>query len=113
MRITPMIFLPLLASCNAIKIPDISIPHLTPYHAEIRQGNFVTPEMREKLKLGMSKQQVSFVLGTPLLSDIFHANRWDYVYFVNRNGTMTDKQSMSLFFEGDNLARIEDGAKSQ
>ncbi len=113
MRIKLMLLSLLFTSCSAIKIPDINIPHLTPYHAEIRQGNFVTPEMREKLKPGMTRQQVSFVLGTPLLTDIFHTNRWDYIYFVNLDGTMTDKQSLSLFFEGDNLERIEDGAQSK
>ena len=113
MRIKLMLLPLLLASCSAVKIPDINIPHLTPYHAEIRQGNYVTPEMREQLKLGMSRQQVSFVLGTPLSTDLFHADRWDYIYFVNRNGITTDKKTLSLFFDGDKLIRIEDGAKPQ
>ena len=113
MRIKLMVLPLLLASCSVVKIPNINIPHLTPYHADIRQGNHLTSEMREQLKVGMSKQQVSAVLGTPLGTDLFHPNRWDYVYFLNRNGVMTDKQTLSLFFDADGLVRIEDGAKPE
>jgi len=91
----------LLASCN-------SVPFLTPYKMEIRQGNFVTPEMREKLKLGMSKQQVRYVMGTPMVNDIFHGNRWDYLYRLERGKKVVESQNLTLYFEGDNLARIDD-----
>jgi outer membrane protein assembly factor BamE len=94
----------LLASCSGC-----SIPHLTPYKMDIRQGNFVTPEMREKLKLGMSKQQVRYVLGTPLVIDAFHSNRWDYVYSLAQHGKPVEQQRLTLYFEGDNLVRIQDG----
>ncbi len=75
---------------------------------DIQQGNVMTPEMREQLKLGMSKRQVSFVLGSPLLIDPFHRGRWDYVYtFAKGHGT-PEIQRMTLFFEGDKLVRMED-----
>ena len=80
-----------------------------PYKMDIRQGNLVTQDMREKLKPGMTKQQVRFVLGTPMVNDAFHGNRWDFAYRLEHGGKMTESQSMTLYFEGDNLARIVDG----
>ncbi len=94
--LTLFLFSPLLSSCSTYKM-------------DIRQGNFVTPEMREKLKLGMTRQQVRYVLGTPLVSDAFHGNRWDYVYRLERGGKVIEQQNMTLYFEGDKLARIDDG----
>ena len=84
----------------------------TIYKMDIRQGNFVTPDMREKLKIGMTRQQVRYVLGTPMVNDAFHGNRWDYVYRLEQGGKMTESRSMALFFEGDSLARIADGDPS-
>ena len=74
---------------------------------EIEQGND-TPEMREKLKLGMSKQQVRFVLGTPMVNDVFHENRWDYAYRLEQGGKLVETQHLTTFFEGENLVRVED-----
>ena len=104
MRIVLILFSTLLASCSYLTTPVLS-----PYKMEIRQGNYVTAEMREKLKLGMSKQQVRYVLGTPLISDVFHGNRWDYSYRLTQQGKVVDKQLLTLYFEGNNLARIDDG----
>ena len=95
----------LLASCGGLAGP------LTPYKMDIRQGNFVTAEMREKLKLGMSRQQVRYVLGTPMVSDAFHGNRWDYVYRLEQHGKLVEDQRLTLYFDGDNLVRIDDGGK--
>jgi len=95
----------LLASCGGFAGP------LSPYKMDIRQGNFVTAEMREKLKLGMSKQQVRYVLGTPMVSDAFHGNRWDYVYRLEHDGKVVEEQGLTLYFDGDNLVSIDDGAK--
>ena len=94
----------LLASCN-------SVPFLTPYKMDIRQGNFVTPEMRAQLKLGMTKPQVRYVLGTPMINDVFHANRWDYAYRLERDGKVIEQQNLTLYFEGENLARVLDGSQ--
>ena len=103
MRIKLILLSLLLASCSGF---------LTPYKMDIRQGNFVTPEMREKLKLGMSKQQVRYVLGSPTINDAFHGNRWDYVYRLEHEGNIVEKQNLTLYFEGDNLARIEEGSQT-
>jgi outer membrane protein assembly factor BamE len=104
MRIKIILLSLLLASCSSFSVPLVS-----PYKMDIRQGNFVTPDMREKLKIGMTKPQVRYVLGTPMINDAFHGNRWDYVYRLERDGKVIEKQDMTLYFEGENLARVVDG----
>jgi outer membrane protein assembly factor BamE len=79
------------------------------YKMDIRQGNFVTSDMREKLKIGMTKQQVRYVLGTPMINDAFHGNRWDYVYRFEHGSKILEKENLTLYFENENLARIVDG----
>ncbi len=93
----------LLSGCSYV-----STPLLSPYQMDVRQGNYITPEMREKLKLGMTRQQVRYVLGTPLVHDAFHGNRWDYVYFLKHYGQVGDEQRLTLYFDGDTLVRIDD-----
>jgi outer membrane protein assembly factor BamE len=105
MRALLILFSMLLSSCGGASGP------FSLYKMDIRQGNYVTAEMREKLKLGMSRQQVRYVLGTPMISDPFHANRWDYVYLLEHRGKLIEEQRLTLLFEGDNLARIDDGSK--
>src|SRR5437762_12257400 len=66
-----------LSACGSVP----RIPGVTPYKMEIQQGNYISQEMVSQLKPGMAKEQVRVVLGTPLLTDIFHGNRWDYMYW--------------------------------
>jgi len=108
---TKLIFLSvLLASCSDFSmLSSPSVTLLAPYKMDIRQGNYVTPEMREKLKLGMTKSQVHYVLGTPMISDAFHGNRWDYVYRFEHHGEIVEKQRLTLYFDGDKLVKIDDG----
>lgn len=106
MRFKIVLLTLLLASCDSFYIPL-----LTPYKMDIRQGNFVSPDMREKLKLGMTKAQVRYVMGTPMINDAFHTDRWDYVYRLQHDRKVTEKQNLTLYFEGDNLARIVDGGQ--
>jgi outer membrane protein assembly factor BamE len=75
---------------------------------DIQQGNVITQEMFEKLKIGMEKQRVDRILGTPLVVDPFHRDRWDYIY-IFRAGDTDDKQSayLSLYFENDRLSKID------
>jgi outer membrane protein assembly factor BamE len=93
----------LLASCS-----NFSVPLPSAYKMDIRQGNYVTQEMRDKLKLGMSRAQVKFVMGTPMISDVFHANRWDYVYRLEHARKLVEEQRLTLYFDGDTLSRIDD-----
>ncbi len=102
---TKLIFVSvLLASCSYTNTPLLS-----PYKMDIRQGNYITTEMRDKLKLGMSKSQVRYVLGTPMVSDPFHADRWDYVYSLEQRGKVVEKQHYKLLFSGEHLVSIDDG----
>lgn len=104
MRFNIILISVLLASCSSF-----SVPLLTPYKMDIRQGNDVTAEMRDKLKLGMNRVQVRYVLGTPLIRDAFHGNRWDYVYRLEQGSRLVGQQQrLTLYFEGDSLSRIDD-----
>ncbi|MGH8682377.1 MAG: outer membrane protein assembly factor BamE [Burkholderiales bacterium] len=78
------------------------------YRMEIQQGNYVSQAGVSQLKLGMTKDQVRFVLGTPLLVDIFRDDRWDYVYWRRRaNSREVEERRFTLFFRSDTLNRIE------
>jgi outer membrane protein assembly factor BamE len=99
----------LLASCGSAGLP---VPDIKPYRIEIQQGNFVSQEMVSKLKPGMSKDQVRFVLGTPLITDSFHAERWDYVFRRQRaNSDALEHRKIAVFFEDGKLKRIEGDVK--
>ena len=74
----------------------------------IQQGNVLTEEMLEQLQPGLSKEQVRFLLGTPSLVDVFHLDRWDYVYWLKKPGRKpAQEQRLTLHFEDGLLARIE------
>jgi outer membrane protein assembly factor BamE len=98
-----------LVSCGSARLP---MPDIAPYRMEIQQGNFVSQEMVSQLKLGMSKDQVRFVLGTPLITDSFHADRWDYVFRRQRaNSRELEQRKLAVFFEDGKLKRIEGDVK--
>jgi outer membrane protein assembly factor BamE len=80
---------------------------ITPYKVEVVQGNFVSKEQVSALKPGMSRQQVREVLGTPLVTSVFHADRWDYVFTLRRQGTVEQARKLAVFFKGDALDRFE------
>ena len=80
---------------------------LTPYKVEVVQGNFVSREQVELLKPGMGRQQVRELLGSPLLTSVFHADRWDYVFTLRRQGVEPQSRRLTVFFKGDVLDRVE------
>ncbi|HYP72030.1 MAG TPA: outer membrane protein assembly factor BamE, partial [Variovorax sp.] len=80
---------------------------VTPYKVEVVQGNFVSKEQVEMLKPGMTRQQVREILGTSLLSDVFHANRWDYVFTIRRQGVEAQQRRLTVYFSGEVLERFE------
>jgi outer membrane protein assembly factor BamE len=94
-----------LLACLGVSSCSGYIPGL--YRVPIQQGNVITVEMLQELKLGMDKRKVSFILGTPLVTDAFHLDRWDYYYSYDGGSGRREQQAASLFFEGDRLARIE------
>ncbi len=87
-----------LAACNPIK----------PYRMEIQQGNFVTQDMVSRLSPGMSKEQVRLTLGTPLLTDIFHADRWDYIYRRQKVSSKDlEERRLTVFFKDNRLVQVD------
>ncbi|MGE0350869.1 outer membrane protein assembly factor BamE [Hydrogenophaga sp.] len=80
---------------------------VTPYRIDIVQGNVVTREQFQVLKAGMVRAEVRDVLGSPLLSSVFHADRWDYVFTFKRQGQEPQQRKVALFFKGDVLERFE------
>lgn len=79
------------------------------YRIDIQQGNVITQDMVDQLRVGMSKRQVQFILGAPLLTDPFHAQRWDYVYVYepgSHGSSDTTEQRVTLLFDGDRVAEI-------
>lgn len=81
----------------------------SPYRPDIQQGNFVSAEMLSQLKVGQTREQVRFLLGTPLLMDIFHADRWDFPFYLARgNGELTTSR-VTVFFKNDVVERFEGG----
>ncbi|WP_086125737.1 outer membrane protein assembly factor BamE [Hydrogenophaga sp. IBVHS1] len=80
---------------------------VTPYKIDILQGNVVTREQSQLLKPGMTRPQVRDVLGSPLLTSVFHAERWDYVFTYKRQGQEPQRRKLTAFFKGDVLDRIE------
>lgn len=98
----------LLAGCSGLNKASNSIAGIvTPYKIEIVQGNFVSKEQVDALQAGMSRNQVRDILGTPLLADIFHADRWDYVFTIKRQGVEPQARKLVLFFKGDELEKFE------
>lgn len=82
--------------------------YLTPYRIDVRQGNMVTQEMVAQLKPGLTRDQVRFILGTPLVADLFHADRWDYVYRFKpgRGSQEAQQRRLVVYFEDGKLARV-------
>jgi outer membrane protein assembly factor BamE len=82
-----------------------------PYVPDVVQGNFISSEQYAKLKLGMSREQVRQILGTPLLASYFHANRWDYVFEFKRAGQRVGaERHVTVYFDGDKLVKFEGDA---
>jgi outer membrane protein assembly factor BamE len=96
----------LLVGCGNI-MPKLPVPSLMAYKMDIQQGNVVTQEMIAKVQPGMTRSQVRFALGTPLIMDPFHSDRWDYVYLYQKAGVVTEQRRIVVVFKDDRLVRIE------
>lgn len=82
-----------------------------PYVPDIIQGNFISSEQYAKLEVGMGREQVRQILGTPLLASYFHANRWDYVFEFKRLGEKISKERrVTVFFDGDKVTKFNGDA---
>lgn len=97
----------LLGLLSACSVPRLNVStDAVLYIPEVVQGNFVSREQKDFLKPGMSRLQVKEVLGTPLVSSVFHEDRWDYVFTIRRQGVPPQNFSLSIWFKGDVLDRI-------
>lgn len=92
---------------ESLKTSDSILGVITPYRVEVVQGNVVTREQIAMVKPGMNRAQVRNVLGSPLLTDVFHENRWDYIFTIKRQGTEPQRRSVVLTFEGESLKTID------
>lgn len=95
-----LLILLFITGCSSIP----SVPSVL-YKIDIQQGNVISQEMVDKLKPGMTRSQVRFVLGTALIDDVFHKDRWDYVYRLVQHGNLVEEYKLTVFFEDDKLAR--------
>ncbi len=83
---------------------------ITPYRITVVQGNFVSAEAAAQMKVGMTRAQVRQLLGTPLLTDMFHADRWDYVFYFKRGSTaIVQQRDFIVFFSGDTVTSWQGG----
>ncbi len=98
-----LFFLPLLAACSGT---PVITNVLSPYRMDVRQGNMVSQEMVAQLRPGLSREQVRFILGSPLVVDMFHADRWDYVYRFQPGHGEIQQRVLTVFFQDNKLLRV-------
>ncbi len=97
-----------LAACSSFDSASSRLANVvTPYKVDVVQGNFVSREQVEALQIGMGRQQVRDILGTPLVTSLFHADRWEYVFTLKRPGVEVQTRKLTVFFKGDALERFE------
>jgi outer membrane protein assembly factor BamE len=102
------VVLALLAGCGSFDNVGRRVgTALTPYRVEVVQGNFISREQVQALQPGMSREQVKQVLGTPLVTSLFHGDRWDYVFTLRRQGVEPQRRHLTVFFKGDGMERVE------
>jgi outer membrane protein assembly factor BamE len=82
-------------------------PSIDVYKLDINQGNYITQDQVDRLKVGQTRQQVKGVVGTPMLADPFHADRWDYAYLFTRQGKTLEHRQFTVYFVDDKVARWE------
>lgn len=102
-----------ISGCSQSLIPSLPTPTMPFIHRiDIQQGNVVTQEMVAQLRLGMNKKKVRFIMGTPIIVDTFHANRWDYIYTYQAGGGDTERRLVSTIFNDDGkLIRLKGDVK--
>lgn len=98
--------LAVMALCAACSSVNQAQSYITPYRIDVRQGNWVTQEMMSQLKPGQTREQVRFILGSPLVSDMFHADRWDYIYRLQPGRGEAEQRRIVVFFQDDKLVRV-------
>ena len=97
----------LLSGCSGLPTTDRVFGLVTPYKVEVVQGNVITKEQAALIKPGQTRTQVRDILGSPLLMDVFHADRWDYVFTIRRQGAEPQKRQVVVLFDGDQLKSMQ------
>jgi outer membrane protein assembly factor BamE len=97
----------LLSACASKDLLSRPANWITPYRPDVVQGNFISSEQIAQLRPGLNRLQVRNLLGTPLVSSVFHADRWDYVFTFKRRGGDARVYRYAVFFQGDDLVRFE------
>jgi len=100
-----------LAGCTSLQSSDSFLGIITPYRLEVVQGNVITREQAALVKPGMTRAQIRDVLGSPLLMDPFHTDRWDYVFTIRRQGAQPQARQVVVRFNGDILDSIDTGGE--
>ncbi len=95
-----------LAGCGSLS-GSVSRDTFKPFVPEVVQGNFVSNEQRQALRPGMPRAQVREILGTPLIASLFHANRWDYAFSIQRQGVPAQNFKLTVYFKGDVLEQVD------
>ncbi len=98
--------LSLLGACAGQRT-DAFLGIVTPYRVEVVQGNVITREQVEQVRVGMTRAEVRDVLGSPMVADIFHEDRWDYVFTIRRAGAAPQQRNVVVRFQGERMARID------
>ncbi len=88
-----------LTACGGFGFPGV-------YRIDVEQGNLVNQEMVDQLKPGMTRRQVRFIMGTPLVEDSFNRERWDYPYVLRRGDEVLRESQVTVHFDGDRLTRV-------
>ncbi len=101
MRILLILLSLLITACSS------SLPSIKPYKMPIQQGNLITSKMMMQLKPGMTKPQVRYIMGTPLITDSFHKDQWDYFYQIEKDGAIIEQRRVIVIFEKDLLAKVK------
>ncbi len=99
-----------LTACESLQTSENFLGVVTPYRVEVVQGNVVTKEQIDAIKPGLNRSQVRDILGSPLLTDVFHADRWDYVFTIRRQGAEPQSRRVVVLFDGDKLKSLEGGS---
>ena len=98
----------LLSGCAAVRNFEFRNLGIPPVHrVTIQQGNVITQEMIDRLRPGMTRRQVQFVMGEPILGNTFRADRWDYIYNIQVGAQQRRQQRLTVYFDGDALSRFE------
>lgn len=89
-----------ISACSTLRFPGV-------FRIDIGQGNLITKDMVDKLRVGMTPRQVRYVMGSPMIADTFHPERWDYLYNLETGKGLLIENHLVLYFEGERLARID------